>query len=286
VTEFDQDPLRLFGLAVSNGSQGFVRGLYVTTGREAVADTVLFIRPDGEPSVFATGLVSAAGLAFAPEGYGGGLLVAEIAPGRITSLNSHGGRALFADGFSDAVGPAQPVFGGDGLLYVTDFTGGTIARVSPSGSTETYAATGAWPEALAVTGQSPAGPELLVGLSNPIDEPCTGAIETVSAGGMEVVTLATGLQGLNLAATSPGGSFPDGVFVASEALYATDGTNDGGVLHVTPDGRVSTFMTGVDGGQVAFDSAGVFGGGMLVSDMDQWQAPDKVNRIWRVYPES
>lgn len=90
------DPLVGFGLALSDGTNGFPRGLLVSTGPQTVTDRVLFVDPSGNASVFKTGFVSNEGLAF-------------------------------ATGFTPAgsgQGPAQLTYGPGGVLYATDLSAG------------------------------------------------------------------------------------------------------------------------------------------------------------------
>lgn len=108
------------------------------------------------------------------------------------------------------------------------------------------------------------------------------AVYSISADGHTVSPLTTGLSGIEFLTVGPGGAFGDDLFIAA---HGTDLNRDGGVYTVAPDGTMTTFMIGIDATDIAFDTEGILGGGMFVSDLyNPWGAPDDlpVSKIWRI----
>jgi hypothetical protein len=56
---------------------------------------------------------------------------------------------------------------------------------------------------------------------------------------------------------------------------------DGGLFICDPVFGLQSFLTGLDAAAVAFDTEGVLGGGMFVSDMNDGGG---AARIWRIRP--
>jgi hypothetical protein len=99
--------------------------------------------------------------------------------------------------------------------------------------------------------------------------------------------LISGLEGLQLMTAAPGGTFGNGIYVASEGLAPIVANNDGGVFILEQNGNsLQPFVTGIDASQVVFDTQNILGGGMFISDFNEALSPDKLNTIWRVTPTS
>jgi hypothetical protein len=294
--EFDLKPLRSFGMAISDGTNGFSKGLFVSTGPLPDRDRLLFIDPLGNISVFKDGLVSNEGLIFAEGSYGNGLFVGEIAQGRILRLQSDGSASVFSTGFSQPIpnsislGPAQLTYGPDPkgiyeqVLYASDFSSGNILRVNPDGSTELFASLASLPLLRKAAAFQCA--KCYTSNFNFNSNPGTGTISSVALNGTSQ-NLISGLEGLQLMTAAPGGTFGNGIYVASEGLAPIVANNDGGVFILEQNGNsLQPFVTGIDASQVVFDTQNILGGGMFISDFNEALSPDKLNTIWRVTPTS
>src|SRR5690606_20171841 len=101
------------------------------------------------------------------------------------------------------------------------------------------------------------------------------AIFSVSSSGT-ITPLATGLNGVELLTLGPGGVFSEDLFLAT---LGTRFNSDGAIYTLSPDGALTPFMTNIDAIHVAFDTEGVLGGGMFVSDLTQRAGSGKICRV-------
>lgn len=267
--------------------------MFVSTGPLPSWDTLLFINPTGEVSVFKDGFVSNEGLAFARGSYGEGMFIGELQNGRILRLLPDGTVSVFSSGFTqppEGLGPAQFTYGPDPegildeVLYASDFSSGNILRVNPDGTTKVFASTVARQKAIA---HAPGfcGGDFVASNFNFDGDPNTGSIFSISADGQTVTQQITGLEGLQFMTLSPGGAFGDYVYVAAEDdIQQPEEMNDGLVYTLSKSCELKPFMTQIDANNVVFDTQGVLGGGMFVSGADQFGVPEKQNIIWRVVP--
>ncbi|OEK02874.1 hypothetical protein BFP97_15670 [Roseivirga sp. 4D4] len=92
------------------------------------------ITPNGEASIFATGLVGASGNTFNADGTL--LYQSNIQGGRVSTINSSGQVTTFVSGMSSPVGV---VFDSEGNLYVANCGDNTIKKVTPEGEVSTFA---------------------------------------------------------------------------------------------------------------------------------------------------
>jgi sugar lactone lactonase YvrE len=97
------------------------------------AGTITQIDPDGNSSLFASGLDGPEGLAL--DGTGN-LFVADSGDGTISEINSLGTVSTFASGLN---GPAALAFGPGGNLYAANPGNQTISKINPSGNAAVFA---------------------------------------------------------------------------------------------------------------------------------------------------
>jgi hypothetical protein len=289
---------KVFQLTVTNGTDGFPAGLYVTSGPtdDERSNRLFHIDKMGNVSVVSDGFRSNEALVFAHGEYGDGMLVTEPLQQRIVRLFPNGSMTTFAKVGTPPFGPADLTYGADNLLYVTDFSGNSTLRVYPNGTSEIFAPLapegGAGrPKGMIFDNKAVLPENFVVStftLSELVPPQGEGAIYTVSPDGKNVTKIVGGLDGAELMALGPGGSFGSGLFVAS---IGTDLTADGAVfvLYAEQDGvlRFTPFLRGVDATHVAFDNEGILGGGMFVADFAD--TPDnkegrQAGRIWHIVP--
>lgn len=290
-----------FDLNFTDGSRGFPAGLYVAGGPSFQGDSELrrLFRIDGPDRVavvedrFSVGVES---FVFARGQYGEGMLLTMPQALEIVRLTPEGALTTFASLGTGTFGPTVVTFGLDGLLYTTDFTSGAIYRVFPDGEFETFATIPlVSPDLVSVSGAK----ALMLAASDRFgggflaatfsarfgeSEPHgLDAIYSISVDGETVTQLATGLTGVEFLVAGPGGAWGDDVYVA---VQGTDFNRDGGIYTLAPDGTLIPFLTGIDATDVAFDTAGVLGGGMFVADIDNPTGADTavISKIWRVRP--
>jgi hypothetical protein len=276
-----------FQLTFSSGEQGFSPGLFVTGGPGVVGmqGTQLFqITGPNTFSIVAGGFQSNMSMLFGQGAYGTGMLITAPAQTRILRLLADGTLGEFAKLGTPPQGPAIMAYGPGNSLFVTDRAGGTILQVLPSGQSSVFATVGGPPGAMSsgptglindVSGRYGGG--LVVGTHHHLIETLSGpdAIFSVSSSGT-LTPLATGLNGVELLTLGPGGAFGADLFVAT---VGTRFNSDGAVYTLSPDGALTPFLTNIDAIHVAFDTEGVLGGGMFISDLTQRAGSGK---IWRV----
>lgn len=94
---------------------------------------ILKVSPDGEVSVYATGLAGPLGQAWDSQG---NLFVSNWLVGEVRRVSPDGTVTPFADGFA---GPSGLVFDADGNLIVADYHANALYRVSPDGTSTLFA---------------------------------------------------------------------------------------------------------------------------------------------------
>lgn len=109
---------KVFQLTISNGSNGFPAGMYITSGPtdDERSGRLFFINTTGNVSVLSSGFKSNEALIFAKGKYGNGILITEplqqhiqrILPSKIVNLFTTIGTPPF--------GPAAMTFGPDDLI--------------------------------------------------------------------------------------------------------------------------------------------------------------------------
>jgi hypothetical protein len=291
---------KVFQLTISNGSNGFPAGMYITSGPtdDERSDRLFFINTTGNVSVLSSGFKSNEALIFAKGKYGNGILITEplqqhiqrILPSKIVNLFTTIGTPPF--------GPAAMTFGPDDLLYVTDPSSNNILRVYPDGKYEIFTSFShndfgnSVPKGILYDKDGVFGNNFIISTFNIVElEPPQGdgGIYLVSPDGNNITRIVGGLDGVELLETGPGDPFYTGVFVSS---IGTDLNADGAVynLYKELDGvnRFVPFIMGIDATDVVFDTENVLGGGMFVADFAD--TPDntegkKAGRIWHVLPK-
>ena len=169
------------------------------------------------------------------------------------------------------------------MLYTVDTTGDRVLQVNPDGTTILFANLPAAPHPGGGKCVLPApdsfGGGFLVSTYNIMEtDPDIGAILSISADGTAVTQLTDGLNGAELLTFGPGGPFGTDLFVPTTGGAATA---DGFVFTMSSDGTLTLFMSNLDAVSVAFDTQGILGGGMFVSDINDNLGAGK---IWRVTP--
>jgi hypothetical protein len=290
--------LKAFQLRLSDGKQGFPRGLYVTSGpaNDDRSDRLVRVDGFGKASIVRDGFVSNETMVFARWKYGKGILVSEPLTQRILRISPRGDVHVFAKVGTKPFGPAGLLYGTDHNLYVTDFSGARLLRVSPRGKAFVFAKVPAEkpkPKPGTVAGPKGgfggfgggsgggggAGGSFVVSTYAAGPEPTgLGAIYVVSPTGRSLKRLFKGMDGIEFIAPGPGGAFGKNVFVPTAG---GDENGDGGLYTLDRRRAMRPFMTGVDAVSVVFDTKAVLGGGMFVSDINDSQGAGK---IWRVRP--
>lgn len=188
-------------------------------------------------------------------------------------------------------------YGPDGNLYVTDSASGNILLVKPDGSSEVFAK-------IPLSGRAPIesastimfdtsgryGGGFIVATFTGGPEPTNaGAIYLISVDDKNIEKLVDGLNGIELMTFGYGGVFGRDLYVASQE---TDVPNDGAVYKMTPDGKLTPFMKGIDATHAIFDVEGILGGGMFVAELPNVCAQCRegptlaAGKIWRVVHNS
>ena len=297
---------KAFYMVLADGSRGFDPGLYVTGGPSVGgpptdSDRIVRVTPDGEPEVFVSGLTGTESAVFARGEFGDGLLVAEPQDLRVSRLTPEGEMEPFAENVGGTpeespgpfpFGPTGMAYAPDGdTLYVADFFGGRVHAVSPDGSVE---------RAVSLVGidnpksaivvppgrRSSYGGNYLVSNFTAGEEPAgegvVGVVEGFPESG-EVRPLLEGLDGIEWPVFGPGGAFGDDLYVPTQSTIKS---NDGTLYTATAEGERSPFLTGIDSAHVVFDTAGILGGGMFVSDFhngfEDGEPVPAAGRVWRV----
>jgi len=300
---------KFFALTINNGEGGFKPGLYATAGPFPLPRGTEVYRIDrsGKVSVFVNGFESNESILFARGRYGSGMLVTEPRRGRIRRVlpNTDGTGMLVAEPFAvvgdPSFGPIVMTYGPDFIakdpnkrhdevIYVTDYAGGQVLRLDPWGRdtmvTSISNPSGGGVKAVIVDPAGRFGSVLLVGtfsiagLKRTHADTLTSVSFQDSPEGPFATTsvLADEFQGLELLTFGPGGVFGQDLYVSEmgTAAYA-----DGRVYTLSADGTLTTFLTNIDACSVVFDTEGILGGGMFVSDLTNRAG---VGKIWRVIP--
>ncbi|HWE35263.1 MAG TPA: hypothetical protein VG406_01725 [Isosphaeraceae bacterium] len=276
---------------LSDGTNGFPAGLYVTGGFDRPDTPILLVDAPSHVTVFKDGLPTNEALLFAQGGYGSGMFVSEPLDLAIKRLLPDGTLTTFATVGKGPAGPFEMTYF-QGSLLVTDGSDGTIVRVNPDGSSHTFATIpippagpDAFPGAQAIlTLSSPAaarfgGPILA---SNFDDGPglTQDSIFVVSADGKTVTTIASPVQKPTSLTEGPGGAFGNNIFVSQLGINSQNSTGQVSIL--APDGTLTPFLKGIDASDVVFDTKDVLGGGMFIMDGNGSPTGDLPGRIWRV----
>ncbi|MFQ5940076.1 MAG: hypothetical protein ACE5KA_00030 [Nitrososphaerales archaeon] len=283
---------RAFQLTITGGENGFQKGLYVTSGPVGgiESDRLFHVDELGSVKVVKDGFDTIDTLVFAQDQYGDGMLITEPSKLRILRLLPDGTITTFAELGTEPRGPAILTYH-EGVLYVTDASGGSILIVNPDGSSEIFASIplsglarieGANAILFDETGRYGSG--FITSTFTGDEEPTNvGAIYLVSADGKNVEELLGGLNGMEFLTFGPGGAFGSDLFVASQG---TDVIGNGVVYTMLPDGTLTPFLKGLDAVHVVFDTEGILGGGMFVSDFPNGPrgGPHPTGKIWRVLP--
>ena len=199
------------------------------TKGQQVPVSIYRITPQGDVEPFASDILNATGLAFAPDG---DLYVTSRHAGQVLRVNERGAVSIFAEGLGVVTGIA---FDAQGHLYVGDRRG-TILQFSAAGEPRTLAKLA--PSATAYHLAFDDGGRLLV--SYPTLS-CNDQIYAIAPDG-EVQTIASGLgraQGLALD--------------RDQNLYVVSYLNgEGGVVKRTPSGDMTHIIAGVNLVGIAF----------------------------------
>jgi hypothetical protein len=288
--------LKAFHMRLSDGTQGFPIGLYVTSGpaRDDRSDRLIRVDRFGKATVVREGLVSNEAMVFARGKYGRGILVTEPLNQRILRITPRGDARVFAFAGTKPFGATGLFYGADRNLYVTDFTGARVLRVFRQGNTRVFARIPlpslgpgyvAGPKGGGFGGfggggfgGGGAGGNFLVSVFTGGPQPTgLGAILTVSSS-RAVRRIFSGMDGIEFIARGPGGVFGQNLFVPTVGGSAN---GDGGLYTMNRRRAVRPFMTGVDAVSVVFDTKRLLGGGMFVADINDAGGAGK---IWRVRP--
>jgi hypothetical protein len=275
-----------FDMTLTNGQDGFPAGLYIPSGPSFQGDSekrrLFRVSSPGQVNVvedrFTSGVES---VVFAKGQYGNGMLLSQPQEQKILRLQADGTLTTFTSLGTRPFGPAGIAFGADGFLYAADFTGGNILRVQPDGTSSQFASIGPErPKAVLADSSGRYGGGLIAATFSTVPD---NSIFMISSDGTTVTRLATGLTGIEFLTLGPGGEFGSDLYVS---LHGTNLNGDGGISTVAPDGTVTSFLTGIDGMDVVFDTSGILGGGMFVGDLDNpLGAPGNTfGKIWRVTP--
>ena len=300
---------KFLALTISNGEGGFKPGLYATAGPFPLPRGTEVYRIDrsGKVNVVVAGFESNESILFAHGQYGDGMLVTEPRRGRIRHVlaNPDGTGTLVPEPFAvvgdSSFGPIVMTYGPDFMakdpnkrqdevIYATDYAGGQVLRLDPQGGDTVLAdisnPSGGGVKAVIVDNSGRFGGGLLVGtfsiagLKRTNADTITSVTFQDSPKGPVVSTsiVVAEFQGLELLTFGPGGIFSQDLFVAEmgTAAYA-----DGRVLTLSADGTLTTFLNNIDAASIVFDTEGILGGGMFVSDLTNRAG---VSKIWRVTP--
>jgi hypothetical protein len=287
-------------LLLSNGENGFQKGLYVSGGFDRAISKVLLVSGPSQVNIVKGFPLNTDDLVFARGPYGNGMLISTV----------QGIDRLFPDGTSTRFASVgTPPFGPIGLDYfqgtllAADGTGGHLVRVHPNGSSEVFATIPlpivdpaeifVMAKAVMTLSNSLAGPfggpvlasnfDISVGAS--FVPTFLDAIFVVSADGQTVTPIATGLQGVHGLTEGPGGAFGSNVFVSQ---FGTAATHSGQVSILRPDGSITPFVIGIDATDVVFDTENILGGGMFIGDFNASPTgglPGKIYRVTQIVPE-
>lgn len=309
------DPdLDAFQLTMTSGENGFGPGLYVTPSpsRQPGGDRLIRVTAKHQFEIVNTNelLQSGETMVFARGSYGKGILVTEPRDLRIRRLLPDGSLSNFAENVSTTpFGPTVLAYGPNDLLYATDGSTGNdtqgsrdILQINPDGTSSVFATIPdtLFPDPAPTTivqrhdtfafasidanGRWQEGGGFVSGTftinfpdESDLDVLFLIPIENGVAQESDIRILADGLRGLELVELGPGGAFGSNLFVAMEGAQRV--AADGELSILSPDGTLTPFLTNIDAIDVAFDTDGVLGGGMFISDGTNRAGPGK---IWHV----
>lgn len=309
-------PLDAFQMTITTGENGFAPGMYVTSGpaQRTLGNRLVRVNGDGSITVVKEGIRNAETLIFAKGAYGDGMLIAEPFDQRIRRLLPDGTLTTFAENASTPpFGPSTFAYDSNGVLYATDGASGVLGKgsrdilqINPDGTTEVFASI---PESLfpqcsecivqvhGALASASINPETeqwqegggFVSGTFSVSFPGTpglgiDALYAVSLDG-EVTKLVDGLSGVELIELGPGGTFGSDLYIGALGSFPVDEATrgNGGVYTLAADGTLNTFLTNINAIDVAFDTEGVLGGGMFVTEGTNFNGP---GRIWRITPVS
>jgi len=260
------------------------------------------------------GFVSNEALVFAKGPYGDGMLISAPLKQQILRLSPNGTLTNFTSVGTEPFGPVGIDFGPDPLgefpevLFAVDFDGDRILRVDPEGNSTVFTecpsdlcgggssggggASGKW-FMFDPTGRYSNG---FIFSTYSFGVRDAGAILAISPDGKNFTLIAgqdlnggkasafsptsdLSLDGVEILAFGPGGSFGSDLYVPTIGYDGLHG--EGNLLIMSPDGRLTPFITNMDATSVVFDSNGILGGGMFIADFNEELGAGK---IWRVTP--
>lgn len=268
---------KAFYLNLTRGVDGFPAGLYVRTDFLG-SHQLLRVNGQNQITVVKDGLENLEATLFATGAYGTGMLITRPINQQIIRLLPNGSVTTFATVGTSPFGPAGMAYAPDGSLLVADYTGGNILRVASNGSSSIFASfPGDTIKSVLTLDPGLAsrfGAPILAGT---FDDP-SDTIFGVSADGKSIFPIAGGFTFLEFLTPGPGGRFGSNVFVSE---FGPDNIVEGGKVSIlAPDGTVTPFLTGINAADVAFDTTGILGGGMFISDFNG--AGELAGKIWRV----
>jgi hypothetical protein len=278
---------RASGLLMGNGENGFPKGLYVTGDFDRPISRILRVDGPNQVTLVTDGLSSSETALFAQGAYGTGMFISVPTDLQIKRLLPDGTLTTFATLGTAPFGPAHMVYFQDSLLVV-DGSGGRLLRVDPDGSSHIFATIPPPPAtgfsvakgvlALSDSLASQFGGALLATNYDELSQ--NDSVFVVSADGQTVREIVNGLESPTFPREGPGGVFGPDLFIPQigTALLGSPGQ----LSILRPDGTITPFVTGISAVDVAFDTEGILGGGMFISDLNA--APDGAlpGRIWRV----
>jgi len=287
------DRQKPFFLLFADEEDGFPPGLYVTT--PFTGDDKLW-RLEGKSLddlfVVIDDLSNPEGLILAQGEYGEGMFIAELTGFGISRVTPELTLEDFLLPDIPPFGPTQMAFTPEGILLAIDFFGNSLVMINPDGTSSVITAIPPPPTPLAGVAAAKSTPivftaasrtlygaDVLVGqfsITDATPDPLMDNSIFKIIGGEIVGTLVSGLSGLESMTIGPGGSFGDELYIAE---LGGDGNANGAVSIVTPEGIVIPFMSNIDAATVAFDTKGILGGGMFVSDFNDGLGSGK---IWHV----
>ena len=307
-------PLDAFQMTITSGENGFEAGMYVTSGPSmgTLGDRLVRVDSQGAVTVVKEGLRNSETLVFAKGDYGDGILITEPFDRRIRRLLPDGTLTTFATipPTDAAFGPSTLAYGPDNFLYATDGASTEISKgsrdilkINPDGTTEVFASIPEVPDCPACivqvqsaldyisindAGQWQRGGGFVSGTFS-VSIPGSGplgldALYSISLDG-RATKLVDGLSAIELIELGPGSSFGWDLYVATLGSFPVDDATrgNGAVYTLAPDGTLSEFLTNINAIDVAFDTEGILGGGMFVTEGTNFNGP---GRIWRITPVS
>jgi hypothetical protein len=306
-------PLDAFQMTITNGEHDFPAGMYVTSGpaQGTLGDRLVRVDAQGTITVVKEGIRNSETLIFARGAYGDGMLISEPFDQRIRRLLPDGTLTTFADNASTPpFGSSTFAYSSNGVLYATDGASGElsngsrdIVQINPDGTTEVFTSipeslfpqcpqcaiqvhSALLPASINDAGQWQEGGGFVSGtFSVPVPgNPPLGidALFAITSEGA-VTKLADGLNAIQLIELEPGDAFGSDLYVAEFGSFPVDEATrgNGAVFTLAPDGTLTEFLTNINAVDVTFDTEGVLGGGMFVTEGTNFNGP---GRIWRITP--